>query len=119
MLTDYPNNRDDRDIALLKEPVPPTEVDVRAREERLNLSARSKRLRREEGAKHWGLVFLIWLVFICVGLVFICKVCHLFLPVNYQWLDDIHLRKIDEFLATGVLSGGVTMFFKARFAHNQ
>ncbi|HKP32594.1 MAG TPA: hypothetical protein VJT83_07700 [Chitinophagaceae bacterium] len=118
MQTDYQSNQHDSDRTLFKETNPPS-VDVRAEEERKNIIARTRRNRREEGAKHWAFVSLIWLVVGCVGIAFLMKVCHILLPEDYYWLDEVHLRKIDEFLTTGILSGSVGIFFKSRIGNNQ
>jgi hypothetical protein len=95
----------------INEPLIP-QVDSKAKEEVKNWTSESRRKRREENVVHWGFVILVWAVFIGVTFVVISKISHLVLPTKYHWLDEVHLKKIDDFLTTGTIGGIVVGFFK-------
>lgn len=98
----------------IKEPTANLPVDSRARSQERDFVTSASRKRREEGAKHWGFVVLIWVIVGCVAIAFIFKVWHLLAPASLCWLSDKNMIDINSFLTTGVLSGGVGAFFTSR-----
>jgi hypothetical protein len=86
--------------------------------EKADRLAMYKRTRREEEIKHWSFVVFVWSVTISVIIAFLLTTWHTLTPETWQWLDDNHLTKIHQFLATGVLSGSAGLFFQSRLENN-
>ena len=93
---------------LIKERNLPTVIDEKANQESRDLVARSKRDRREQNAVHWSFIIILAVIVVGFGAAIMTRVLHLVLPERYCWLDDDHLKRINEFIMTGGIGGTVS-----------
>lgn len=91
-------------------------IDAKAKEEVENFVAKSRRDRREEYHKHVAFVILLWLTVGLFGLGLIAKVSQFLLPEACEWLSDKQRSQLNDFLTTGILSGGVVGILKSKLS---
>ena len=63
---------------------------------------------REEQIKdltHKLLKFVIWVLFIIVGMLFVIRIYHMAVPSGWKWLNESQLNGIDKFLYSGAFGG--------------
>ena len=63
---------------------------------------------REEQIKdltHKILKFVIWSLFIIIGILFVIRIYHMAVPSGWKWLNESQLNGIDKFLYSGAFGG--------------
>lgn len=83
---------DNEPLDQIKEPGGNLPVDALAKSQQKDFISSAKRKRREENAKHWGFITLIWIIVACVGVAFIFKVWHLLAPASMCEQQIYHNR---------------------------
>ena len=115
MSTGEPSKHSSDYASLIKEPQQIV-VDSKAKEENRDYVSQARRRRREQNTLHWAFLGIVWIAVLGVAFVLFAKLSHLVLPPRFSWLDDAHLKKLDEFLTTGAIGGTVVGFFKSKFS---
>ena len=93
-------------------------IDAKAKEEVENCVAKLRRDRREEYHKHIVFVILLWVTVCLFGLGLVAKASQFLLPEAWEWLTDKQRAQLNDFLTTGILSGGVVGILKSKLSKN-
>lgn len=91
-------------ISQINEPSTPIS-DTQAIEESKDLISRAKRNRREQNALHWAFIILLWIIVSGFGLAILVRIGSILLPDQYCWLNEEHLKKLNDFITTGGIGG--------------
>jgi len=103
------------DIDVIKEISKNLQIDAQAEQESKDLISGHKRNRREQNAMHWAFVLILWIIVFSFCAAVIIKILHMFLPDQYAWLNEIHLKKIDDYIFAGGVGGVGVGLLKSRF----
>jgi hypothetical protein len=118
MPTEKPSVSKAKAPSLLSEQKALLPIDTKAREEEKNFVAKSRRERREEYHKHVAFVILLWLAVGLFGLGLVAKVSQFLLPEAWEWLSEKQRAQLNDFLTTGIISGGVVGILKNKLSKN-
>lgn len=97
------------DLNLIAETQNLPHTDKTAFQESVDLYSRN---RREQNALHWCFIVILWIIVIGFGIAILTKFLHMVLPEKYCWLDEDHIKKLNEFITTGGIGGIGTALFK-------
>ena len=97
------------ELDLISENQNPPPSDSRAIRESTDLYSRN---RREQNALHWCFIVILWVIVIGFGVAILTKFLHMVLPDNWCWLNEDHIKKLNEFITTGGIGGIGTALFK-------
>ena len=99
------NPFDKESINLVREPNPPSYSDKRAKLEEDKYFNQSRRDEATKKHVHIAIIAMLWVTFSAFSIVFLIRIIHLIIPLNYHWLDANQLQGIDKLIFSGAIGG--------------
>lgn len=113
-MPDEPNQLN-RDLEVIGSDAPPSsslEADTASKKEFKELFGDALRDEQQKHAFHVVFLWFIRTVAVCFILVFLVRIIHYVLPLQYCWLSETQLQGIDKSIFSGVLGALVARYSK-------